>query len=139
MTNRARWVVTVVAVAVVASPAVLPDPADDFPLSTYPMFTADRGRVVDLDTAVLVDVDGRHRLSPEVVGGTDEVIAAAVAVSQAVAGGLAALADLCADIADRIDSTGTVEIVTERHDAVDLLRDDAEPLATTVHHECDGS
>jgi len=129
-------VVTVVAVLVVIAPAVLPDPADDFPISTYPMFTAERGRVVDLDTAVLVDQDGRHRLSPEEVGGTDEIVSAAVAVSRAIAGGPAALTILCADIAGRVDEPGTVEVVTERHDAVALLEDGAPPMAVTVHHEC---
>lgn len=129
--------VTVVAVAIVAAPAVLPDPADDFPISTYPMFTAQRGRLVDLDTAVLVDEDGRHRLSPEEVGGTDEVVSAAVAVSRAIAGGPVALATLCADIAERVDGPGTIEVVTERHDAVALLEDGAAPVEVTVHHECE--
>lgn len=128
--------VTVVAVAVVAAPAVLPEPEDDFPVSTYPMFTAERGRVVDLDTAVLVNDDGRHRLSPEEVGGTDEIVAAAVAVSRAIAGGSAALATLCDDIADRVDRVGSVEVVTERHDAVALLQDGAPPVAIEVHERC---
>lgn len=128
---------TVVAVALVAAPAVLPDPADDFPISTYPMFTTERGRVVDLDTAVLVDAEGRHRLSPEEVGGTDEIVAAAVAVSRAIAGGPEALATLCEDIAERVDGPGTLEIVTERHDAVALLQDDAPPVDITVHEQCE--
>ena len=131
--------VTVAVGLVVVAPAVLPDPADDFPISTYPMFTAERGRVVDLDTAVLVDEGGRHRLSPEEVGGTDEIVAAAVAVSRAVAGGPTALAILCADIADRVDERGSIEIVTERHDAVALLQDGAEPVEVTVHERCDGA
>lgn len=131
--------VTVVAVAAVAAPAVLPDPEDDFPLSTYPMFTTERGRVVDLDTAVLVDEDGRHRLSPEDVGGTDEIVAAAVAVSRAIAGGPVALATLCGDIAERVDGPGTVEVVTERHDAVALLQNGAPPVEVTVHQRCDAT
>jgi len=130
-------VVTVAAVLVVVAPAVLPDPEDDFPISTYPMFTAERGRVVDLDTAVLVDADGRHRLSPFEVGGTDEIVSAAVAVSRAIAGGPVALATLCADIAERVAGPGTIEVVTERHDAVALLQDGSPPVAITVHHECD--
>ena len=129
--------VTVVAVAVVAAPAVWPEPEDDFPISTYPMFTAERGRVVDLDTVVLVDEDGRHRLSPGEVGGTDEIVAAAVAVSRAIAGGPTALATLCDDIADRVDAAGTVEVVTDRHDAVALLQDGAPPVAIDVHERCE--
>jgi hypothetical protein len=130
-------VVTVAVGLVVFAPAVLPDPDDDFPISTYPMFTTERAEVVDLDTAVLVDDDGRHRLSPELVGGSDQIVTAAVTVSQAVAAGSAATELLCQDIADRVDGPGSIEIVTERHDAVDLLRDDADAISVTVHARCD--
>ncbi len=129
--------VTVVVGLVVVAPALWPEPEDDFPLSTYPMFTAERGRVVGLDTAVRVDEDGRHRLSPEEVGGTDEIVAAAVAVSSAIDGGPATLAALCAHIAGRVGGPGTIEIVTERHDAVALLQDGAPPVEVTVHERCE--
>lgn len=127
---------TVAVGLVVAAPALLPDPADDFPISTYPMFTIERGEVVDLGTAVLVDDEGRHRLSPELVGGTDEIVAAAVTVSNAIVGGPSTLALLCQDIADRVDGPGEIQVVTERHDAVELLREGAEPLRVTVHETC---
>ena len=78
--------VTVAVGLVVVAPAVLPDPADDFPISTYPMFTTERGEVVDIDTAVRVDEAGRHRLSPQIVGGTSEIVSAAITVSRAIAG-----------------------------------------------------
>ena len=123
--------------AVVLAPAVLPEPDDDFPISTYPMFTIERGEVVDLDTAVLVDEDGRHRLSPEVVGGSDQIVTAAVTVSQAISEGSVATGLLCQDIADRVDGPGSIEIVTERHDAVDLLREGADAISVTVHERCD--
>jgi hypothetical protein len=129
-------VVTVAVGLLVAAPAVLPDPEDDFPISTYPMFTAERGEVVDLDTAVLVDGDTRRRLSPEVVGGTDEIVAASVTVSRAITEGGAALDLLCQDIAARVDGSGEVEVVTERHDAVDYLKEGGEPLAVRVHARC---
>jgi hypothetical protein len=139
MTNRMRWVVTAgVAVAVLA-PAVLPGGADGFPISTYPMFTRDRGRVVALDTVLLVDGDGRHRLSPAVIGGTDEIVLAAVIVGDAVAGGPVALDHLCREVAARVDRTGTVEIVTERHDTVALLQDDQPPVDVDVHHRCEAT
>ncbi len=136
MGNRGRWLIAVAVVAVVAAPAVLPDPADDFPLSTYPMFTAERGRVVEVATAVVVRDGQRERLSPEEVGGTDEIVSAAVTVGDAVAAGPAAVAALCADIAARVRGPGEIEVVTERHDAVALLRDEAPPLAVTVHGRC---
>lgn len=128
--------VTVVVVGLVMVPAVWPGAEDDFPLSTYPMFTAERDRVVEVDTVVLVRGGQRLRLSPEEVGGTDEVVGAAVAVDRAVAAGPAATARLCTAVAGRLDGPGTVEVVTERHDAVDLLRDDAPPRRVVVHHRC---
>jgi len=137
VTNRGRWVVTVVVGLVVIAPALLADPGDDFPISTYPMFTAERDRVVDIDTAVLVDADGRRRLSPEIVGGTEEIVSAAVTVSRAIADGDVSLARLCAEIAGRVDGPGSVEIVTERHDAVALLQDGVPPVAVTVHERCE--
>ena len=136
MTNRGRWLLTLAVGAAVLAPAFLPDAEDDFPLSTYPMFTIERGEVVDLDTVVLVDDDGRHRLSPVDIGGTDEIVAAAVTVSNAIAGGSVSLDLLCQDIADRLEGPGEVQIVTERHDAVDLLREDAAALDITVHDRC---
>ncbi len=137
MTNRTRWVVTVAVALAVAAPAALPDASDGFPISTYPMFTSDRGRVIALDTVVLVDGDDRDRLSPEVVGGTDEIVLAAVIVGDAVDGGRDALERLCREVAERVGRSGTVEIVTETHDTIALLQDDAPPLHVQVHHRCE--
>ena len=136
MTNRTRWLVTAAVACVVAAPAVWPHASDGFPISTYPMFTSDRGRVIAIDTAVLVRDDRRERLSPDVIGGTDEVVLAAATVSDAIAAGPSALAALCAEIADRIHRPGTVEIVTETHDTIALLRDGADPLTIRVHQRC---
>jgi hypothetical protein len=129
--------VTVVVGLVILAPAVLPGVDDDFPFSTFPMFTYERGAVVDLDTVVLVDGDGRHRLSPETVGGTDEIVSAAVAVDRAITAGPAALERFCTSVAARLDGPGSIEVVTERHDAIALLRDGAEPDAVTVHARCE--
>jgi hypothetical protein len=101
------------------------------------MFTFERGAVVDLDTAVLVDEEGRHRLSPEVVGGSAEIVSAAVAVDRAIASGPAALARFCVGVAERVGRPGTIEVVTERHDAIALLRHGAEPLSVAVHERCE--
>lgn len=136
MTDRTRWLVTVGVALAVLAPALLPGGADGFPISTYPMFTSDRGRIVDLDTVVLVDRGQRRRLSPEVIGGTDEVVLASATVSRAVRGGPAPLARLCREVAGRVERPGTVEVVTERHDTVALLQDGAPPLRTTVHERC---
>jgi hypothetical protein len=130
-------VVTLGVALAVAAPAVLPGASDGFPISTYPMFTSDRDRVIDLDTVVLVEGEERDRLSPEVIGGTDEIVLAAVIVGDAVRGGPVELERLCREVAARVDRPGTVEIVTETHDTIDLLQDDAPPRAVEVHHRCE--
>jgi hypothetical protein len=48
------------------------------------------------------------------------------------------VADRVADsVSERDEQPGTVEVVTERHDAVALLRDGAEPVAVSVHERCE--
>jgi hypothetical protein len=133
---RLRWAVTVLVVAVVVAPAVWPDPEDDFPLSTYPMFTDDVGPVVDLDTAVRIDADGSHRLSPELISGTDEPVLASETVTLALREGPAAAERLCREIAARVDGGEAIALVTETHDAVDTLRHDAPPLRVVTHTRC---
>jgi hypothetical protein len=129
-------VTAVVALAVLA-PAVWPHASDGFPISTYPMFTADRGRVIGLDTVVL-ERGGRHeRLSPALIGGTDEVVLASATVSGAIAGGATAVARLCREVAGRLDRDGTVEVVTEVYDTIDLLRQGAAPAQRRVHGTCE--
>jgi hypothetical protein len=136
MAARTRWVVTAAVALAVLAPAALPGASDGFPISTYPMFTSDRGRVMALDTVVLVTGGQRERLSPTLVGGTDEIVHAAVTVSNAIQGGAPALDALCREIAGRLEPGGEVQIVTERHDTIALLQDDADPLDVQVHRRC---
>lgn len=137
MTARARWWVTTVVAVVVVAPAVWPHASDGFPISTYPMFTSERGRVMALDTVVLADEDGaRQRLSPGAISGTDEVVLASTTVRRAIAGGRSASIRLCRDVAARVDRPGEIQVVTEVHDTVELLRDGTEPRSTVVHARC---
>jgi hypothetical protein len=131
--------VTAVAAAAVLAPAVWPHASDGFPLSTYPMFTDERGRVIGLDTVVLERDGRRQRLSPALIGGTDEVVLASATVSDAIAGGPAAVARLCREVADRLDRAGTVEVVTEVYDTVALLRHGAGPVQRRVHGTCEAA
>jgi hypothetical protein len=101
---------------------------DGFPLSTYPMFTGDPGRYVELPTVVAVGRDGHvERLSPQEIAGTDQVIQAWEAVRRAVARGSSTTHALCREVAARIGRD--VEVVVERYDTRAWARDpDAEPL-----------
>jgi hypothetical protein len=137
MTDRTRWLVTLGVALAVLAPAALPDASDGFPISTYPMFTADRGQVIGLDTVVLERDGRRRRLSPERIGGTDEVVLASTTVANAIAAGPAGVARLCREVAARVDEPGTVEVVTEVYDTVELLQQGAAPTDRTVHGSCE--
>jgi hypothetical protein len=145
-TERLRALATsAVVVAAVAVPGLRlladgRDAPDGFPLSTYPMFTRDPGRVVELPTVVAVTSDGAtERLSPETIARTDQVIQAGVTVGQAVRAGPAAARALCREVAGRVDPAGsgvTVAVVVERHDAVAWSAGDGEPLDRRIVADC---
>jgi len=124
----------------VASPALRPGPSDGFPLSTYPMFTSDRGSRVSIGTAVAVDAAGGiRRLDPHAVGGGDEVMLAASTVRIAIDGGPRSAGRLCEEIAARLagdDGARHVEVRTEVHDALAWFNGEREPLETTTHARC---
>lgn len=135
-----RAALLAVLAAVLAWPAVDPTPSDGFPVSSYPMFAGDRGRIVEVATAVGVDEDGRrHRLDPHAIGGGDEVMLAASAVRRAVDAGPDETARFCAEVADRLAPDGetvAVEIRTELRDAVADPTADDEPRELRVHARC---
>jgi hypothetical protein len=141
-----RWALAVSAVllAAVALPGLRlvaqgRDAPDGFPLSTYPMFTRDPGRVVDLPTVVGVSPDGDvHRLSPRVIADTDQVIQANEVLRRAVRQGGPALRELCREAAGRVDPgrVATVAVVVERHDAIDWAAGDREPRERRTLVDC---
>jgi hypothetical protein len=124
----------------VASPALRAEPRDSFPLSSYPMFSHDRGRIASIATAVGLDAEGGvHRLGPRAVGGGDEVMLAVSAASRAARNGPAEAARFCAEVAGRVDDSEVVvvEVRTEVRDAVDDVGADREPLDVVVHARCE--
>jgi hypothetical protein len=141
--ERVRAVaVAVIAVAAVLLPLRRGLANDSFPLSNYPMFTARRAQVTSIERAIGVSVDGEeHVLSPELTGGTVEVIQAAQTVFDAIRDGTADA--LCAEITDRIAASGDartaeVLVVTEHFDVVAALRaDDPEPVDRHTHARCE--
>ena len=116
---------------------------DGFPLSTYPMFGHDPGRIVEVPTVVAVDADGNiRRLPPTVIAQTDQVIQAYVAVSNAINGGEASAAEFCRRAARRVpnpDQVVEVLVARERYDSVQWAAGDREPLARHVYAECEPS
>jgi hypothetical protein len=136
-------VVSGVMVAAVAVPGLRTlleggEAPDGFPLSTYPMFARDPGRVVELATVVAVRPGGQvARLSPQLIAGTDQVIQAGETVRQAIDGGPSSTAALCREVAGGVDPPATIAVVIEEHDAVAWSAGDREPRDRRVVAECE--
>ena len=144
MRRGERWFAVLVGVA--ATVAVLvpgvrmliegPDTPDGFPLSTYPMFARDRGRIVEVPTVVAVRDGEVERLTPSTIAGTDQVIEASVVVGDAVRAGPAAAAALCEEVLERVGDADEVRVVLERHDGVRWAAGDEEPVERQVVASC---
>jgi hypothetical protein len=134
------YAITIVVLALVFSPVVRPGQPDSYPLSTYPMFSYDRGRASALPTAVGITSDEqRRRLSPELISGGYEPIRAFATVESSIANG--DTADLCREIAARASRSGppdlvAIEVVTEVHDVIAWFEGEKEPSQRTVHARC---
>jgi hypothetical protein len=125
------------AALVVLLPVLRSPGADSYPLSTYPMFATNRGSQAAIATAIGVDGAGEEsRLGARAIGGTDEVILAAVTVSAAVRRG--EVADLCREIAERLTETTIVVVVirTEVIDVVEHVTEGSAPPQIAEHGRC---
>lgn len=156
MTRRERlWglLVTVGIVTAVAVPGartlVESDAADGFPLSTYPMFVADRGRVVQQATVVSADADVTEpiepsdpvdRLSPSEIARTDQVIQAGATVRDAIRQGASATRELCEDVAGHVAAPAVVVVVTETYDPIGWAEDNSvDPVERLEHTRCEAT
>jgi hypothetical protein len=131
-------IAVLIAVALVTAwPALRRPPTDGFPLSTYPMFAADRGDTSTIATAVGLTPDGEVvRLSPEILSGSDEPMQAVSTATDAVRDGRAEA--WCDQVAERVsdDAVVTVEVRRETHDVIEYFTDDAAPLGVEVVATC---
>jgi hypothetical protein len=132
---------SVAVLALVFSPVLRPSQRDSFPLSTYPMFSYDRGRESALPTAVGITGEGQvRRLSPELISGGYEPVRAFATVEASIANG--DTADLCREIAQRTSKTRAadfvaIEVVTEVHDVVAWFEGQKDPSQRIVHARCE--
>jgi hypothetical protein len=130
--------------AAVLSPA-LRDPDDDgFPLSTYPMFSRNRGRTSRVTTALAIDAAGAERPVPPRLVGTSETMQALRILTKGVHDGPESAARLCQAIAARLAqdddasfrSARSVVLVTQEVDAIAYLGGDRTPLSRTQNARC---
>jgi hypothetical protein len=143
-----RWIAyasTLALSALVLWPATWGGVVDDFPLSSYPMFSMKRtDPTVRLPSALGVTEDGRRvTLAPEIVG-TEEVTHAARTLWAAIRRGREAGRALCREMAERVarsrdaELAGVkrVEIVLRRYDAVAYFSGQTEPASSRRHARC---
>ena len=137
MQRRGRVLLTSLLVGALVAPVVLD--RDGLPLSTYPMYSRARGESVSLVTANGLTAQGdRVRLGLSTIGASDDPLVVAGELRAAVRAGRADAR--CAEIADRLDADRdvvAVEVVTERHDAVERTVGRDSLLERTVHATCE--
>jgi len=132
--RRLRVAALAVGIVVLISP-VLRD-RDDFPLSTYPVYSSVRPDVATFATAHGERADGSmRRLSMDVIARTDDPLIAASRLSDAVGAGRAD--EVCAAIAARAPAdVVTVVVVRERHDIVASARGEESVLESEELARC---
>jgi hypothetical protein len=122
-------------------PILRDPPRDGFPLSNYPMFSADR-RSADAEIGHVVGFsrEGRHRPVPPALLGTDEIMQAHQTVRVAIRRSYAG--DLCRRAAERVRADPAhadlerLEVRTDRYDALAYFAGDTKPRATQLHARC---
>ena len=85
---------------------------DDFPLSTYPMFSVARPPELHIDPVVALAGERRQAVAPAYLG-SREVLQAKVIVERIVDRGRSACAELCTKVAARIAEDGDLPWATE--------------------------
>lgn len=122
-------------------PILRSPPQDGFPLSNYPMFSADR-RTAEADIAHVVGYsrEGRHRPVRPAIVGSEEIMQAFQTVRLSVRRGDAE--ELCRRAAERVRADPEhadlerLEVRTDRYDALAYFAGDTKPRRTQVHARC---
>lgn len=130
---------TVVVVVLMVLPVIVD--RDSFPLSTYPMYSRARPAEVTIPSAIGFDRDGsEHRLTLQVIGGSDDPLIVAGELRTAIARGRAP--DRCPAIAERASESLAdldlvrIEVVMERHDVVAQVTGESSLRDRRVYAEC---
>jgi hypothetical protein len=122
-------------------PILRDPPRDGFPLSNYPMFSADRDTAeADIGHVVGFSREGRHRPVTPAIVGSEEVMQAFQTVKLAIGRGDAV--ELCRQAAERVQADPAyadlerLEVRTDRYDALAYFAGDTKPRRTQVHARC---
>jgi hypothetical protein len=121
------------------------DPAQDsFPLSTYPMFSYDRGRIASVTIALALGPRGYEAAIPPSFVATSETMQALKTIAKSVREGGARAQELCAAIAERVAhspdpqfrAADEVAFVRNTVDAIDYLTGANTTRSRHIHVRC---
>lgn len=126
-------------VGAVVAPGVVPGARDDFPLSTYPMFSRKRPDTMWAATARGVTRDGRRTQIAAADIASSEPMQALSTLKRALNGGPRAARALCREIAARVardPELVAVELRWERYPVIDYFLGETEPRAVRRVARC---
>lgn len=117
---------------------------DSFPLSTYPMFSYDRGRIASVTVALARGPGGYEQAVPPSFVATSETMQAMKTIAKSVRAGGRRARDLCESIAERVAESDDpvfapateVAFVRNTVDSIDYLSGDRAPRERRYHVRC---
>ncbi len=139
-----RWwsyLVSAVAIGAVLYPLQTDPQVDSFPLSTYPMFTAERPPFADIDHVVGVGRGRRAPIPPGLVA-SGEVLQAKVAVAETLRRGRRGAQALCRQVAERVAQSGDLgwvehlEVRSDRYQVLGYFSSARAPVTSRLHARC---
>ena len=129
--------------ALVLEPILHAAPRDDFPFSTYPMFSGRLQRTVSLGHVVAVTRGAPDVPVPPRYLGTDEVLQARATIAHASDRGTQPARALCQAVAARVAESGgplagadALEVRTDTYDVIAYFEGKREPTASRRHARC---
>ena len=122
-------------------PAVREPRVDSYPLSTYPMFSSERGQPL-IHQVVFVDRAGQRVPLPPRLVANGETLQAAASIERAADEGRAALWTLCRKVAEQVrledefTSARSIEIRSVRYDPIGYFEHGKQPLESKRLERC---
>jgi len=141
--GRRAWayLVSATLVGAVLWPLQKAKPKDDFPLSTYPMFSRKRPSEVSIDHVVAVAGERQEALPPDLVA-SGEVLQAKATITQKLRRGRRGAEELCRQVAERMAAdedyawADRIEVRSDRYLVLGYFSGARKPIWSRVHARC---
>ncbi len=136
------YTVSLTLVGAVLWPLQQTKPKDDFPLSTYPMFSRKRPTELSIDHVVAVAGTRQQAVPPHLVA-SGEVLQAKATITQKLRRGRRGAEELCRHVADRLRHedgwtwADHVEVRSDRYLVLGYFSGAKKPIWSRKHAVCD--